>query len=146
MAASSGSLWKGLHGAAPFAFSLYLKGFPRAHGPPTFSILTNVHHFSWSSPTCHLPIPVISCSSSAAAPSRLPLTVWAGLSFPGRTCSWAGPDTPTSQISGHPSQLLHSPNPTESKRRKALTTDTFTNRSEKQVLKAGENPALTPVS
>lgn len=29
------------HGAALFAFSLCLRGFPRAYGPPTFALLTN---------------------------------------------------------------------------------------------------------
>lgn len=127
----------------PFHFIQKRSPEPMAH---PYSPSSPVSRISGGSPTRHTPIPVLCGSSSAAAPRRLPLTLWAGLSWAGRTCSWAGLTHPPHGSQYIPPSPVHSTNSTESTRSKALTTGPFTNRSEKQVPRADESPAPTLVT
>lgn len=81
--------------------------------------------------TCVLPFFLCRCPKTASADT---LTLWAGLSCAGRTCSWAGlTDTPTQEISVHPCQLSALTQTHRGREwRKALTTDTSANGSESE--------------
>lgn len=89
--------------------------------------------------TCVLPLFLCRCPKTASADT---LTLWAGLSCAGRTCSWAGLTHPPQRSQSIQASSVHSSKPTEWEWRKALTTDTSANGSETQVPRADENPAL----
>lgn len=120
------SRWAG--DAAPFALSPYPKGFPQSLRP------TRILHPHQCPPllVCHTPIPVLGplflcrCPKTASADT---LTLWAGLSCAGWTCSWAGLTHPPHRSQSIPASSAHSPKPTEAEWRKALTTDTSANGS-----------------
>lgn len=76
--------------------------------------------------TCAWPLFLCRCPKTASADT---LTLWAGQSCAGRTCSWAGLTHPPHRSQSIPASSVHSPKPTEAEWRKALTTDTSANGS-----------------